>query len=1146
MAKKYSDIVTLRHSTAAYNIQNEAAGDWSNFIANEQFNDILKKVISSVYNNEADVHKSFWIEGTYGTGKSHAGAVIKHLLCDKVSDIEEYVNMEYADAKFSVLKEQLLDLRSKKRLFPVMLYGKSDIAHEDDLSLQVQKAVKEALVKAGLDITVKTDFDTYVDHVEAQPGFWDLLIRQNVLLASHTPTRKKLLDDLRKNDMGTLDIVKQVLREGKYNIMLDNAKLAEWFFEVQDKLAATTEYNGILLIWDEFTDVMTSEIGLSLLVKLQEIAEGTMNAANNSYLLFISHPSALNSLRAEEREKTKGRYHYMKYNMEPVSAFKIMSRKFEIVGSRQDYEALSNRFYANREYLLDAYASSSNNPEGTKNDIKNLFPLHPSTANLATFYAREAGSSSRSVFQFLGDNPGVRAFFDSEEAFAKHRTITADYLWDYVEEEFNGNVSKYGAVTERFNSFRSIVASKGEGYLAVFKGILLLNALNNIANNDTVTPSEENITNLFAGTEIEDQMETILAYFNDGGIIQRSPSGIYSIQFSALPTKEIEEIKQQVATTQFRYTSQILNFDDTASTEFDKTLSSVNRPCSFKFYSVDTNGATLQSKIENGRKEAKSYELFLALMFARNAQELNEIKDLAQESAKDSRFANVVFFVFESLFTDKCYERFIEYQANATCAQQHGFADQHQSHLKCAKDMIKEWLKEVRRGNATYYFRDKEENDYSNVCATARLSSTINLAVAPVLFSSGPESLEIIRISSSKTYWKKASVRDTVKNVLLFHTKGDIVSHCGGPAKHVEYLLQDSVDDNLEWKQGIDPHHPLFQVCNFVKRKIDSADKSSDFNLAEKFADLTKPPYGLFQSYAGMAMLAFALRPYAGKIFDQNGKPREAQHLVEDVVEVFKCWEDGKSANKVNFMFETPEAGSLCKQFVSAFKLNEFKEYSDISSLKDARWVITHEYAQAKGYPLWSLKYFDVNPTNMASEAGDEENINRLIDDVLSICSEAGHQNPSLLCRTIDEFKSLNFDFANLLNTEGAFRKGFVNFLKAEENVNLKDKDVDSAIDYVKKHQQHIVGMWTENEVKDALKNWKLSLPTVIVNPVIDGKTEDVKGPTLPDITSPVFQKKKEQAKSKVHALNDIQQARQLLEKLCDLGYDDILDLINS
>lgn len=163
-----------------YYLEEEKAGDWSVFIVNDQFNDILRTVVRSVMNNDLDAHKSFWIEGTYGTGKTHAGAVLKHLLCDDVSAIEEWLREEYKLPKFEGLCQSVFDLRKKKRLFPVTLYGASSIAHPDDLSLQLQQKIQEALIKAGLtDLEVKTDYDTYIKHIDENQQFWEMLIEQS-------------------------------------------------------------------------------------------------------------------------------------------------------------------------------------------------------------------------------------------------------------------------------------------------------------------------------------------------------------------------------------------------------------------------------------------------------------------------------------------------------------------------------------------------------------------------------------------------------------------------------------------------------------------------------------------------------------------------------------------------------------------------------------------------------------------------------------------------------------------------------------------------------------------------------------------------------------------------------------------------------
>ena len=1059
MATKYNDIVTLRSMRPAYNIKNEGPDDWKTFIANDQFNDLLKKTISAVRNNDADSHKAIWVAGTYGSGKSHAGAVLKHLLCDEVKDIVDYVNEEYGEEKYNLLRNSILKLRESKRLFPVNLYGQQAIAHEADLSLQVQKEVIRALKNAGIKLTVQTDFDNYIQHIENEPDLWTMLIANNEVLKSVAPDLKMLKTRLANGDTEVLNRVTMALRNMGINVPIKNSNLKTWIFEVQNELRSLGVYDGLLIIWDEFTDVMRSDLGVPLLKILQEIAEDMMNPENDTYFLFLSHPSALNSLKEAEREQTRGRYHYVIYNMEPVSAFRIMSKKFVIVdkvlyNQRQEY------FCSLHQELLSAFASSSTDPVQTQKDLANLFPVHPSTANLATYFAREAGSSSRSVFEFLACDE-VKAFFDNEDAYADKDTVTPNYLWDYVQEYFESDTARFGAVTERYNSHHLAVEAQGDDYLAVFKGILLLNALNNIANNDSVTPSEENIYNLFEGTPIYNNVGEILDYFNEKSIIQRQPNGNFSILFTALPTDEIQKIKEELKLTTFLFAEQVINFGDTAKNFMDKNLSQVARPLEFQFFSLTSNEYTLLNKIENFAKNATSYSVLLAFMVGKTRQDIFELKDIINKNKQDERFKNICFVLLESPMGEKEYERFIEYQANATCAQKHGLANQQKTYTKNASEMISGWLGEIRSGNVTFCLRDDELP-----ISGTRLASTINNSIAPAIFTSGPEALEIIRTRSSNTFWRKSSVKATVDNVLSFHTKEDIIAKCGGPAKHVEYLLQDSVDDNLEWKSDISSEHPLKKVCDYIQNVFNHTNKNQSFNLGDKLIGLTLPPFGLFQSYAPMAMVAFAMRKYAGKIFDLNGKPRTANHLVDDIVEMFKAWESGKTSPKLNFMFESKEAGAITKNLIKTFKLNKLPKYSDVSSLTDARWAMTHEYSASVGYPLWSLKY--------VSECSDENR--ELIDGIIKVITDSESvKNPQLMSKVAEGLKN-NIDLGNLLlESANNFESGFKNYVMTLEYINMTEPEFAEAKQFLEGHLEGTIGLWTERGVEDTLKNWRLA-----------------------------------------------------------------------
>lgn len=1079
MATTYNDIIKKRPGRAAYSIEEEKDGQWESFIPNEQFNTVLRTVLRSVRGNDIDAHKSFWINGTYGTGKSHAVAVITHLLCDPVDKIQNWVNYEYKEEKFRAIREAIFSLRQNKRLLPVKIEGLCDMSHVSDLPLVLQSAVVKALNEQGLEFAVATDFDELISHIRNNGVIWDNLIDRNLTLKSVASTRDKLIAKLLSKDMGTYQKAKDAQRAANLAIVFNTDNVGQWLIEVQEMLRANTDYKGLLILWDEFTDVMEDSIGVPVLKALQTIAQKFANKENDSFFFLISHPSAFNKLGNEETKQTDGRYHRMKYNMEPVSAFKIMSRKLEIVDGPR-HQSMCDYFYGTNGQLLDLYTATSNDPAETRKDLQNLFPIHPATANLATHYATVVGSSSRSVFEFIGQNDAMEEFFASEEAFANRETVTADYLWDFVLKVFQEDVQNYGAVTERFNNYRAHLEAAGPAALAVFKGILLLNAFNNISgdnNNDLVTPSEDNIINLFLGTQYEPEVEDVLKMFNDEGIIQRAPGGLYSVQFSALPSHEIEELKQSLKndSSKFLYISKVLQFGDTAANFFKtKCVQKTNRAYTFNFYSEASNDSLLKDSIKRAKREANPSDLFLALMYSKNNAEVAHLRQVADETSKtvlngEKDFADIVFIVFDSPFGDKEYERFIEYMANYSAAQSHGFLDQLNVHREYAIEMIKEWMLATQRGNAIIYL-----NGEQIPISVKHLSSQLNNIIAPLIFPKGPDAIEMLRAKAPSTFWKQQVSKEIIRTFVFATSKAEALS-VNGPMKPVQYLIQDAVDDNLEWRQDIPAGHPFKVVFDFVQNKIKYADKSLLFNFAEKFDDLRRPPYGLAANYASAAMVAFALRPWVNKIFDTLGKPLDQMRIVDAVSELFNVWDKGKSSNKLSFKFQTPEEGKLCKALVNTLKLNRLSGYSDISSLKDARFAITSGLLEGKGFPLWSLKYMDDTFCSAHPAIIINDDIRRLFDNIVAICAEKDIRNPALVKDTLDLIDGYRADIPDILSKPGNFENGFFNFLRSQESIKLQDSELGSAYDFIKKHLESTVGYWSENEVAVTLKDWRIA-----------------------------------------------------------------------
>jgi hypothetical protein len=116
----------------------------------------------------------------------------------------------------------------------------------------------------------------------------------------------------------------------------------------------------------------------------------------------------------------------------------------------------------------------------------------------------------------------------------------------------------------------------------------------------------------------------------------------------------------------------------------------------------------------------------------------------------------------------------------------------------------------------------------------------------------------------------------------------------------------------------------------------------------------------------------------------------------------------------------------------------------------------------------------------------------QLIDDVIKVVSDPeSMKNPQLLNSTISGYEEQKLEWGNLLieNNGGNYKEGFDNFLKGVDIVNLQDWEIPEAMDYLQGHLEGEVGLWKELEVREKLKDWRISQQKPVGGDVIGGDT---------------------------------------------------------
>ena len=1060
---KYSELIGVKEGyNDVFDMVNEQKGYWNRFVTNKQFEDNLIKIMRVFQSPVSNDHKSIWIQGTYGTGKSHSTSVIKHLLSDPIEEIESFIN----NLMSNQLRSEIFAYRRNRNVFPVVIKGNNNITEANDMNSVIQKEVKSAFKKAGITLNVSSDFDTVLKLLK-DPNFasiCDELVKND--LCNYLSTKEELYEKLESEDPGILKIIHKKLKQ--YNLFAATNNITNWLKEVRKFIRENKIATDLVIFWDEFTSLLSISERRAIYSIVQDIAELSKSEESGIYIFLITHTSyetsdVVKDMGSDERQHIRDRFVFLPYQIQYDTTYTILFAAL----NRQKPDVLNKlvdeRIKRNLEVIdcLDNVVNDSSDPEESKHKIYGLYPFHPYTAYISTFLARIIGSSERSVFNFINDRDnGFLAFIEND--VDKVKFLNIDLLWDFFLEKFKEN-PKYTEILDVYKKNMDSVKAKGNAHFAIFKSILLLNIMQSTAGTEEdsderslTSPSIANIQRAYSGTYTKDFIQKCLDQLDEDGIIQKTPDNKYQFAVSSVPREKINS-KLIPLREQYSSVSNILSTFPASSERIKKVIvesTNLKRPSVVELFGADYKETSLKNQLDLTVKEYPGHviiALFMHLGFpiSDNNSELtqDELRSKLIEISNSEKYRNVVFLQLNNVtFEKRRYDGFLEQLARMQIANESGSTSEGTSFKQAAARWVAQFVESVcNDGNVHLIFSGS-----INSCSYSMVPAKVTEKILPAIYKYGLDGLKRIK----NTIWKikKAPQPKTIAK-MLSATKQEILND----SKMCDLLLNEMgecvFDDNLE-VIGTYSETPVTRLCSEVKRIMNEHQNDTNMDVTNYFEWMFKPPYGYIMTESSMAALGLAFRPFVNKMFITNTSSIvDALKMVTFVTDLMDYYlRTEKDTTTLHIRFSSQEERDLMEALINTFGLDK----NENDGLLNIKWNLRDKFKRDNKAPLWVLKYVPKENAKLAP----------LFDDLFEFTQKQNDEiDTKIVTSLLKEIKDKRLDIINAINDvkKEDCLKLYVSYQFRKEG--QPQLDVDECIAYIKDKLSGEIIFWNERDV---------------------------------------------------------------------------------
>lgn len=712
--KDYFNIDPKYYAAVTADLIESGKVSWKSFYPHDTFIKLLEKTHTVL--SHADP-RSLWVEGAYGTGKSHAALTVKSLLDATDQEVREY----FEDYGLSMdLCQKIIADKNDGLLITIHRIGSGSIRSDQDLILAVQDSIMSALEKHGIENRGESSLrDAALKWLEkkANRDYFNTLISEDQYAWTFGGSDVDAIIDRLKNGTETQitktmrDIITVAEDNGITALRMDIQGMAAWI----KNIISVNNIKAILFVWDEFTEFFQNNP--NSLTGFQTLAE--VSLSHPFYFMIVSHESRKLFLNAETAKKILDRFvPPVRIDLPENMAFRLMAQAMKttpdamLKSEWEEYkEELTDDLQSVCTYITDSMKrSSSLGPKTvlTENELKAIVPIHPYAALLLKHLSVVFSSNQRSMFDFIISNDMTDAkafkwFINQYGPLDRPNLLTIDMLWDFFYGKGqNGLNDDVRVILDSYGLLRTDRMLPEEQQ--VLKTILLLQAISLRMNDvELLKPNEQNVDLAFSGTGWQKGKARSIAekLVRDGLLFKRNVGGgkyEYTIANSTGDAATIKKHQENVireTRTQDLVTSANL-----------MTAISLPAPITGRFILTGTANANFLQSAAKLAAACTPERFSVLITFAINDDEAALVKNQIIQAIRASKYPGMMF-VDTSLspMGKDLYDQYIESMAYSRYYAQN---DKHRAgeYQRQAERCLSEWKDKISKGAFMLYTCD--------------------------------------------------------------------------------------------------------------------------------------------------------------------------------------------------------------------------------------------------------------------------------------------------------------------------------------------------------------------------------------------------------------------------------------------------------